>query len=115
MKPQHEQLANGRWNELSFLEQMGNIGSEVIRASKWKQKGNQAYSRQAFYRALELLSYSLDDKKNTLRLKELARIYETLVDFFEGDNIYHSTDADFNKLFHSFTYAANLSRRSRVL
>ena len=113
MKPQHEQLANGKWKDLPFLEQMANIGSEVIRASQWKQKGNKAYSKQAFYRALELLTFSLDDKKNQLRLKELARIYETLVDFFEGDNIYHSSYDDFNKQFHSFTYAANLSRSLR--
>jgi hypothetical protein len=113
MKPQHAQLANGKWTDLFFLEQMANIGSEVIRASKWKQKGNQEYSKQAFYRALELLSYSMDDKKNKFRLKEIARIYETLVDFFDGDNIYQSSDDSYQKQFHSFTYAANLSRRSR--
>ncbi len=28
----HKELASGRWAQLSFVEQMGNIGSEVERA-----------------------------------------------------------------------------------
>lgn len=29
MKYQHRELASGRWNELSLVEQLGHIGSEV--------------------------------------------------------------------------------------
>lgn len=32
LKYQHQDLANGRWFELNFIEQMANVGSEVERA-----------------------------------------------------------------------------------
>ena len=53
MNYQHQQLAEGRWNKLSFLEQMANVGSEVERTLRWKEKGNSRYSQLAFFRALE--------------------------------------------------------------
>ena len=31
MSVQHRELAGGRWKQLSFIEQMGKIGSEVER------------------------------------------------------------------------------------
>lgn len=61
---QHQQLASGRWRELSFFEQMANVGSEVERAIKWKNKNNTDFSRQAFERALELLDLTINDGKN---------------------------------------------------
>jgi len=36
MSYKHQGLAAGRWNELSLLEQMGNIGSESILAKESK-------------------------------------------------------------------------------
>ena len=38
----HQSLASGRWQQLSFVEQMANIGSEVERALSWKEKRHQA-------------------------------------------------------------------------
>ena len=38
MSVQHHELASGRWNELSLIEQLGNVGSEIERALKWKKK-----------------------------------------------------------------------------
>ncbi len=32
MNYQHKKLAEGEWQKLSFLEQMANVGSEVLRA-----------------------------------------------------------------------------------
>ena len=63
MEYQHKNLANGRWQELSFFEQMANIGSEIERAIKWKNKNNAQYCRMAFERALELLDLTIDSKK----------------------------------------------------
>lgn len=111
MKNQHIQLASGRWSTLSFLDQMANIGSEVIRANNWKKKGNQEYATLAFYRALELVSYSLEDKKNKTRLKEISRMHEVLADYFAGDNIYNTKEGQLNKEFYSFTYAASLEKQ----
>ena len=51
---QHKNLAAGRWFELTLVEQMGNIGSEVGRSMNWREKGNEDYAMQAFWRAMEL-------------------------------------------------------------
>ena len=51
MKFQHRSLAGGRWREFSFLEQMANLGSEIERTIRWREKENHDYSRRAFERA----------------------------------------------------------------
>jgi hypothetical protein len=61
MSYQHKNLAAGRWHQLSFLEQMANIGSEVERALNWRRKNNPTYSQRAFERALELIDLTLAD------------------------------------------------------
>lgn len=104
---QHKELAGGRWQRLSFFEQMANIGSEVERAISWRQKGNQEYSRAAFDRALELLDLTIDDKKNKKRLPELLRLREVLLDYFYFSNSYSSSD----KLWHSYFYPFNWAAR----
>jgi len=38
MNYQHKELASGRWEKLTFLEQMANMGSEVERALNWQKK-----------------------------------------------------------------------------
>lgn len=113
MNYQHENLAAGRWLELHFMEQMANIGSEVGRAISWKNKSNNKYSRKAFYRALELLSLTIDDISNKSRLKELTRLYEILVDYFAGKNQYSSSDKLWNNYFQPFNYAAAMERTRR--
>ena len=105
---QHHSTASGRWFKFSLIEQMANIGSEVIRAIQWKNKGNQAYSRMAFERALELFDLTLADQKNLHRLREVTRAREVLVDFFDGQNSYSSTDESWQKYFYAFNYAARI-------
>ena len=106
MSYQHEELAAGRWSQLTFLEQMAHIGSEVERALNWRAKHNAAYAQRAFERALELMDFTLGSVTSAARLKELARTRETLVDFFWGANHYGSTDALWRSYFSPFTYAA---------
>jgi hypothetical protein len=106
MNIQHRGLHKGSWDKLSLMEQLANVGSEVERAIKWKNKNNEEYSTLAFYRALELLDFSLSDAKNRTRLSEVARIREVLVDYFSGDNIYASSDEKWQRYFHSFTFTA---------
>ncbi len=106
MTYQHQDLAQGRWSRLSFCEQMAHIGSEVERALNWRTKKNAAYSRQAAERALELLDLTLNSVKGLPRLKEVARVRETLVDYFTGTNEYRSTEESWKKYFLSFTYAS---------
>ena len=95
MSYQHKQLADGGWARLTFFEQMANIGSEVIRAIKWRGKGREDYACAASDRALELLSLTIDDPRNRTggRLRELCRLYECLADHLYCDNEY-STDPE---------------------
>lgn len=108
MNYQHPTLAAGRWQKLSFMEQMAHIGSEVERAVLWEEKQNKAYSQKAFERALELLSLTIADQKNKKRLKELTRLYELLVDYFYGENQFSSSALLWRKYFYPLTYAARI-------
>ena len=106
MSYEHKELAAGRWKQLSFLEQMANIGSEVERALNWRAKNNPGYCQKAFYRALELIDLTLEAVTTFPRRKELARTREVLADYFFGENQFGSTEASWRKYFFHFTFAA---------
>jgi hypothetical protein len=106
----HKELAQGRWFELSLLEQLANIGMDIERAIRWKQKNNRDQSYKAFERALDLLSLAIIDPKNKKRLKELTRTREILIDYFVYDNEYGSTDESWHNYFYPFNYAVALSQ-----
>lgn len=110
MNIEHKNLASGRWSQLSFSEQMANVGSEVERAINWKRKNNADYAQKAFDRALELLDFTLADKKNKNRLKEIARTREALADFFAFKNTYQSSDNEWKNYFLAFNFAARAGR-----
>lgn len=109
MEYQHKNLASGGWQKLSFFEQMANIGSEVERTIKWKNKGNTEYSRMAFERALELMDLTIDSDKNPSHLKELLRVREALADYFVFENEYRSTDKSWQNYFYAFNFAARIN------
>lgn len=110
MNIQHQNLAQGGWQKLTLVEQLANIGSEVERSIKWKNKGNQDYSKQAFERSLELFDLTLVDGKNGKRLSEIARARELWTDYFFGGNSYHSSDILWQKYFYPFNYAARIGK-----
>jgi hypothetical protein len=110
MTVQHCDLAAGRWHELSLFEQLGNIGSEVSRATRWSGR-NEDLARSALYRALELFDLTLDDprlRQSPARLREVARAREVVADFFAGPNEYRSTAASLQRYFDAFALAARL-------
>ncbi len=109
MNYQHKELASGRWFELSFFEQMANIGSEIVRAINWRAK-NREYSIKSVERALELLDLTIEDTKNKKRLRELTRLREVLVDYFYFDNEYSSSDKLWENYFFAFSYALKAER-----
>jgi hypothetical protein len=106
MNMQHQQLSHGRWQKLSFFEQMANIGSEVNRVINWQNKGRPDYAHQAFERALELFDLTVEDEKNKQRLKEILRAREIFADYFVGGNNYHSLAKDWQNYFLAFNFAA---------
>ena len=102
---QHRELAEGRWKEMSLLEQLSNIGSEVERALLWTSKTNPKYATKSFERALELIDLSFESNRSFSQLKELARTRELLVDYFSGTNEYQSSEEFWRKYFLHFTLA----------
>jgi hypothetical protein len=101
----HEKLAVGRWNKLTLAEQLGNIGSEVLRASR-QEKKNEASFRNAVERALELFDLTMADPRWVGRRWEIARTREVFCDAVYGGKLYKSSFADLNKYFDRFAFAA---------
>ena len=104
----HPELAAGRWWELSLAEQLGNVGSEVSRLVKWRNRDSKI-ADGALERLLELMDLTMADPRHRSsppRLRELARTREVLVDYFFGDNIYRSSAEDLSKYFDAFAIAA---------
>lgn len=108
----HKSLASGHWFELSLAEQMGNIGSEIGRAVKRKQRGESTEADKAVERALELFDLTMSDSRwlKTRRLREIARAREVACDLFFGDNIYGSTFESLEKYFYQFAVAARINK-----
>ena len=97
-----------KWFQLSLSEQMANIGSEVMRAVKWHQKGEKEHEEKAIERALELFDLTLSDKRWKNRAKEIARMREVVCDFFYGGNQYRSDSVSLDNYFLHFAIAARL-------
>ena len=102
---QHTTLADGRWAGMSLAEQMLNIGSEISRANRWKTKNNEEQCRNAVFRALELISLTIDAQHGHHSLGEFTRLYEVVCDYYLGTNEYHSDGASLQKYFDVFAYA----------
>lgn len=101
---QHAALAAGRWFELTFAEQMGNIGSEVHRAVQWRDRDRMIFDR-AIDNALELIGVTVRDARWQDRLKEILRVREFVCDAAFGEKIYGSLE-DFDEYFLQFAILA---------
>jgi hypothetical protein len=103
----HEGLAAGRWQTLTLAEQLGNIGSEVGRAIRARERDDAQRFEGAFARALELFDLSLADRRwHGPRVREIARAREVTCDFLVGDNDYRSTAESLDRYFLQFAIAA---------
>lgn len=108
----HRELAAGRWWELTLCQQLGNVGSEVSRALKWRGR-DQRLSAGATERALDLMDLTLADprhRRSVARLRELARAREVMADFLAGTNEYGSTGQGLQRYFDAFAVAAARQR-----
>lgn len=105
MNLQHKELAAGRWRELSLMEQLGNIGSEVSRSERWNNKDQHLFWR-AVARALELFDFTLDDPRWIGRRHEIARAREVFCDAVYGGQFYKSSLQDMVEYFDHFAYMA---------
>jgi hypothetical protein len=102
----HRGLAAGRWQELSLVEQLANIGSEVGRAGRAKALGNEDRLANALDRCLELFDLTLADDRWRNRRREIARAREIVCDFLVGDNDARSTAESLDAYFLPYAMAS---------
>ena len=93
-----------RWANLSFLEQMANIGAEVGRAIKWRD--NTVRRDGAIERALDLFS-STAACHSGRRLREILRARDEFL------RLFYDGSTDFEEIERYFHYFALAARRGR--
>lgn len=107
----HRGLAAGRWAQMTLVEQLANIGTEVGRAVRARERNNESRLASALDRALELFDLSLaDDRWRGPRRREIARSREIFCDYVVGINEFRSSPADFDAYFLPFAVAARRGR-----
>lgn len=103
----HQDLASGRWNELPFALQMGNIGSEISRAVNSKTRGNEERMINAAERAIELFELTIENNlQYPGRLTELCRGKEEFCDYIFGDNTLKTDPQKLVKYYDQFVSLA---------
>src|SRR3989339_307141 len=101
-------MSEEKWHSYSLAQQFGNIGSEIFRAINREKIGDLVGRQNALERALELVDFTLSDKKHINRLKEIVRLRELLAGHYINNNYYQVDLEDLNKYLLSF---AILTRR----
>ena len=91
-----------RWFSLPISVQISNIGGEVTRAIRWKNKNDRAKMLSSYKKAIEFLILTQRDPKNIHRRGELQAAIEELADFFIGENIYKTNDEILLKYYDAF-------------
>ncbi len=110
MESIHKDLAMGRWFQMTAMEQLGNIGSEVARSLQWHQKKETENRNKAIGRMLDLIDLTVRDPKWINRLRELLRTREVLCDYFFGNNQYSISEEDIVKEFLYYGIAARAGK-----
>lgn len=106
----HENLSNGRWGLLSLSEQLANIGSEVSRSIRWRQKDPKIFQNTCD-RALELFDLTLSDPRwNFFRLREIARVRELFCWTIFAEPFAHTTLEDLDRYFLYFAFLVREKR-----
>lgn len=94
------------WQKLSLAEQLGNIGSEISRARYWDELNDSVSRRKSLERALELVDYTLSDKRHRRSLKEILYLREIIGDFIIKAHIYNISLAMVEKFCLGFAMMA---------
>jgi len=105
-----------RWAQLSFNEQMGNIGSEVGRAIIAHRNGNEIRKNRAIDRAIDLFSATVDVTIRTpysYRLKEVLRARDEFLKLFFDNTFEHDAD-NIDRYFMNFAYLARTAQMKRT-
>lgn len=105
--PAHAGLAAGRWQTLTLVEQLANIGSDVDRAIRADCAGKIARRDAAIDRALELFDLTAaDDRWRGHRRREVLRAREEFCRLFFTEDVPSGSAAGLSKYFLYFAIAA---------
>ena len=77
-----------KWESFNYYEQMGNIASELSRAINFKKKNDVNYMNSSLLRLIELIDLTIEDNKNSKRLREICRFKEVVCDWYSKTNVY---------------------------
>ena len=100
----HGGLTQERWERLSLAEQLANIGTEVARAARARNRPDETRLQRHFELVLELFEFTLDDERWRQQRLEIARAREIVCDFLAGDNEYESSAESLDAYFLPFAY-----------
>ena len=100
----HGGLTHERWERLSLADQLANIGTEVARAARAKNRQDDRRLQQHFDLALELFEFTLDDERWRDQRVEIGRAREIVCDFLAGKNEYDSSAESLDAYFLPFSY-----------
>jgi hypothetical protein len=109
----HQNLAQGRWFEMTLADQLGNIGSEVGRA-RLSQGKDEVRFWAAVTRGIELFNLTLADKRWGPRRKEIARAYEVFCDAVLGGKVYNSDLESLDRYFSNFAMLAMTNKNNYI-
>ena len=98
-------VSKERWFTLTLAEQLGHIGSEVGRATKWQGRDETLFWG-AVTRAMELFDLTQIDKRWKGRRKEIDRSREIFADAVLGGKEYQSFLSDIECYFMQFALVA---------
>lgn len=102
---QYKQELKKSWDKYSLEEQLANIGAEVGRTAKWRNKDDKLF-KGAMFRALELFDLTMDDSRWKGHLREIVLVRELFCEAAEKGEIYNTTLSDLEAYFMPFMILA---------
>ena len=94
---------NISWYAMPIHVQIANIGSEVARAIRWKERDPQK-AKNFCNKAIEFWEIVKSDPKNQRRWDEIDAAIEELRDYFLGENVYQTTSEVLTHYYDAFLY-----------
>lgn len=91
-----------RWFEMPVSMQISNVGSEVARAIRYKNKNDDQKAANFCKKAIEFLRAIEKDPKNKNHIGEFDFCIEELEDYFLGNNEYNTTDEMLTRYYDAF-------------
>lgn len=71
-------MDRNRWQNMTIYQQMGNIAGEISRARHWQDRHDMPSRDRSLERALELVDLTIEQNRNSHRVRELVRFREAV-------------------------------------